>query len=198
MLQHIETLRKELDAAKAAERLARDAAEDAAASMVEAREVAAAEKKARQAAEAMAAELKRQSAGVKVDRDSKVASQSARIDELEAIVELYVERLELYVELDKGRCEAIGALEGAYGALEGASTEQTTLVAKLKGTISQMVWPVASPAHQPRLSRSRPGLNARTVGDVIGDAPLPPGMDYCTPLLDPDASIAAGYGVFDA
>ena len=33
---------------------------------------------------------------------------------------------------------------------------------------------------------------------MIGDAPLPPGMDYCTPLLDPDASIAAGYGVFDA
>jgi len=177
MLQHIETLRKELDAAKAAERLARDAAEDAAASMVEAREVAAAEKKARQAAEAMAAELKRQSAGVEVDRDSKVAIQSALIDELEAIVELYVERLELYVELDKGRCEAI---------------------AKLKGTISQKVWPVVSPAHQPRLSRSRPGLNARTVGDVIGDAPLPPGLDYCTPVLDPGASIAAGYGVFDA
>jgi len=75
MLQHIETLRKELDAARAAERVAREAAEAAAASMVEAREVAAAEKKARQAAEAMAAELKRQSAGV----DSKVVQGASQM-----------------------------------------------------------------------------------------------------------------------
>ena len=98
----------------------------------------------------------------------------------------------------EGAKRPINELEDAIGAHEGAFTEQTALVAKLKDTISQKVWPVVSSAHQPRLSRSRPGLNARTVGDVIGDAPLPPGMDYCTPLLDPDASIAAGYGVFDA